>query len=47
MVFSGLVNVKGSTRTIKMIYYIASSEVAWGIFGMKTVLKFGCCVDEA
>ena len=30
-----------------MVYYVASSEVALGIFGMKIVLKFGCCVDEA
>ena len=26
---------------------VTSSEVALGIFGMKIVLKVGCCVDEA
>ena len=38
--------MKGSTGTIKMVYYVAFSEVALEIFGMKLVLKFAC-VDEA
>ena len=39
--------MKGSTGTIKTIYYVASSEVALGIFGMEIVFWFVCCVDEA
>ena len=42
-----MANIKGSAGTIKAVYYVAPFEVALGIFGVKTVLKFGCCVDEA
>ena len=43
----GLGSMKGSTGTIKTVYYVAFFEVALGIFGMEIVLKFVWCVDEA
>ena len=46
-VLAGLANIKGSARAIKTVYYAASSELALGIFGMKIVLKFASCGDEA
>ena len=46
-VSAGLANIKGSAGAIKTIYYAASSELALGIFGMKIVLKFASCGDEA
>ena len=29
------------------IYYVASYEVALGIFGVEIVIKLACCVTEA
>ena len=46
-VFEGLAKIKGSTETIKTVYYLGSFKVVLGIFGMKIVRKFACCVDEA
>ena len=37
--FSGLAKIRGSTGTIKTVYYVASSEVALGIFDKKIALE--------
>ena len=38
--------IEGSVGTIKTVYNLAFFQVSLGIFDIKILLKFVCCVDE-